>query len=83
MTMTQWADWLEKKMAESKDGTFYVYNDDARRMAMLMREAALQVDAIEAGGYDLSLCQCGKPVVCIPDGLPMCQECAEKEGAGQ
>lgn len=37
MTPAQWADWLEKKIAESKDGTFYVYNDDARRMASEMR----------------------------------------------
>jgi hypothetical protein len=35
-------------------------------------------EAIDAGGFDLSLCSaCGRPVVCIPDGLPMCRECAK------
>jgi len=39
-------------------------------------------DAIERGGYDLSPCgSCGNPVVCIPDGLPLCEACAER-GAG-
>lgn len=35
--------------------------------------------AIERGGLDLSCCMdCGAPVVCIPDGLPMCEGCATK-----
>jgi len=25
------------------------------------------------------LAECGAPVVCIPDGQPMCEDCAEKE----
>jgi hypothetical protein len=33
--------------------------------------------AIADGGFDLSPCgNCGTPVVCIPDGLPMCETCA-------
>jgi hypothetical protein len=33
--------------------------------------------AIQDGGFDLSPCgNCGTPVVCIPDGLPMCRRCA-------
>lgn len=37
-------------------------------------------DAIERGGYDLSPCgSCGNPVVCIPDGLPLCEACAERD----
>lgn len=37
-------------------------------------------DAIDAGGWDLSPCGCcGTAVVCLPDGLPMCEECARKE----
>jgi hypothetical protein len=32
---------------------------------------------------DLDICPCMRcdlPVICIPDGLPMCPECAAKEG---
>lgn len=40
----------------------------------------LFLDAVIAGGYDLSPCMaCGTVVVCIPDGLPMCEACAMKE----
>lgn len=36
--------------------------------------------AIERGGFDLSTClRCGELVVCIPDGLPMCEGCAGDE----
>lgn len=32
--------------------------------------------AIDRGGWDLSACGgCGEPVVCLPDGLPMCETC--------
>jgi hypothetical protein len=35
--------------------------------------------AIAAGGFDVSPCRsCGTPVVCLPDGLPLCKACAEK-----
>jgi hypothetical protein len=35
--------------------------------------------AITRGGLDISCCMnCGAPVVCIPDGLPMCEACAVK-----
>ena len=35
--------------------------------------------AIERSGYDVSPCLiCQEPVICIPDGLAMCRECAEK-----
>ena len=37
------------------------------------------LQAIEDGGYDLSVCSCGRFVVCIPDGLPMCKTCADLE----
>ena len=38
-------------------------------------------EAIERSGFDLSPCmQCGEAVVCIPDGLAMCRQCAEKAG---
>lgn len=33
--------------------------------------------AIDDGGFDLSACGCcGATVICIPDGLPMCRQCA-------
>lgn len=36
--------------------------------------------AIERSGMDLSPCSiCNKLVVCIPDGLPICEPCAVKE----
>lgn len=35
--------------------------------------------AIERSGFDVSPCRnCGEPVICIPDGLAMCKDCAEK-----
>jgi len=37
-------------------------------------------DAIDRGGYDMSPCgSCSNPVVCIPDGLPLCEACAERD----
>ena len=31
------------------------------------------------GGFDISPCRlCGKPIVCIPDGLPACESCSLK-----
>jgi hypothetical protein len=40
-------------------------------------------EEIDTAGYDLSPCRCGALVVCIPDGLPLCRECAEKEQSQQ
>lgn len=38
--------------------------------------------AIERGGFDVATClRCGELVVCIPDGLPMCEGCAGDEHA--
>lgn len=42
-----------------------------------------QVDALESSitrsGFDIAPCKgCGLPVVCIPDGLPFCEECPGK-----
>ena len=37
--------------------------------------------AITRSGMDLSPCKgCGESVVCIPDGLALCKDCAEKAG---
>lgn len=36
--------------------------------------------AIKRGGFDVSPCRlCGETVVCIPDGLPCCEECGKEE----
>ena len=38
------------------------------------------LEIIDRSGLDLSDCMlCGCPVICIPDGLPMCGPCAAKE----
>lgn len=48
------------------------------KRAATERETAFK-NAIEHGGYDISPCKdCGTPIACIPDGLPMCRRCAEK-----
>lgn len=73
----------------------YAELSDEERCAMAYFEACLQVptsdraellrtntllNAIEDGGYDLSVCMiCNTPVVCIPDGLPICKKCVEAE----
>ena len=36
--------------------------------------------AIARSPFDLSLCCiCGKPTICIPDGQPICEPCADRE----
>ncbi len=36
-------------------------------------------DALDRSPYDISPCmECGKLVVCLPDGMPMCDPCGEK-----
>lgn len=80
MTPDQWADWLEKKTLNSLFGKTSIDNKFAFKIAKLLREYAAITDAIKDGGYDLSPCgQCCKPVVCLPDGLPCCEKCAEGE----
>ena len=38
-------------------------------------------ELLDRSGMDLSCCrQCGKAVICIPDGLALCKHCAEKAG---
>ncbi len=52
----------------------------AKTVASLEVALAL-VAAIDRGGYDVSACMiCQELVVCIPDGIAMCEECAEKAG---
>ena len=40
-------------------------------------------DAYERSGLDVSPClKCEKDVVCLPDGMPICDDCADQEAAG-
>lgn len=56
----------------SKDLDFMV-----RLLDMRKEEIAL---AIVRSGMDMSECRiCGEHVVCIPDGLPCCEQCAHEE----
>jgi len=37
-------------------------------------------ELLDQSGFDASLCSaCGAPIICIPDGLPMCQTCATRD----
>jgi hypothetical protein len=39
-------------------------------------------ELLARSGMDLCPCRlCGHPVICIPDGLPLCKDCAERVGA--
>jgi hypothetical protein len=38
-------------------------------------------ELLARSGMDLSPCKsCGQTVICIPDGLALCKDCAEKAG---
>jgi len=51
----------------------------AQWVAKLQREITALLKAMEAGGMDIAPCKsCGQLVICIPDGLALCKDCAEK-----
>lgn len=53
--------------SQLNDALGKVFSDDLKR-------------AYERSGLDISLCmKCGQDVVCVPDGLPMCEACSEEE----
>jgi len=59
-------------------------DDDVADLNSWAFEAAEMIDAIERGGWDISPCGvCNLDVVCLPDGLPMCESCAKKEMESQ
>ncbi len=70
-----------KELVSVVDGATPHYRSlTARTVASLEASLAL-VAAIDRGGYDVSPCLiCQELVVCIPDGLAMCEACAEKAG---
>lgn len=41
-------------------------------------------DALARSPYDMCPCMhCGEPVICLPDGLPYCEKCAEREAIAE
>ena len=69
---------------EHEDATPPMCYDDWIRCVVRKRELEIKKlkDAIDAGGMHLTLCMsCGRAVIAIPDGMAMCEECAE-EAAG-
>ena len=63
------------QMAKSRPGTSGFSRDDLAAIHM----AVVVLGALDRSGYDVSVCMdCGAPVVCIPDGMPMCEPCAVK-----
>lgn len=61
--------------------------DELREQLGKSRRAIIVFDAaIERSELDVLLCSaCGRPVVCLPDGMPICRPCgskAEEEVAG-
>ena len=55
------------------DGSYSCPNCEEHRLAAI-------VAVIDRSGMDISPCmECGEPVVCIPDGMPLCATCGAKE----
>jgi hypothetical protein len=55
----------------------------SRAGEILAAEVVRLSGAIDRAGWDISPCRgCGELIVCLPDGLPMCTECATKEDPG-
>lgn len=50
---------------------------DLAKFVIVREQVVALQNAVSDGGYDISVCMtCGKPVVCIPDGMAMCEACA-------
>lgn len=49
------------------------------RLYVSLAQAEAIMSAIFDGGFDISPCRlCGKPIVCIPYGVPVCNYCSSK-----
>ena len=70
------------RRAEEDRATMRTEERDSALQQLVVADAranALQ-NAIDAGEWDVSLCLlCRTPVVCLPDGMPMCAACARME----
>lgn len=63
------------RMAKSRPGTSGFSREDLEAIHM----AVIVLGAFDRSGYDISPCTvCGAPVVCIPDGLAVCNPCLQK-----
>lgn len=73
-------------------GKIQFLNIDGRRVRLRIVElanaatpseqAAELLAAIERSGLDLSHCElCRRPVVCLPDGMPVCEACVRANEA--
>jgi hypothetical protein len=84
-----WMLWIESagrlrrymlKASQSEE-----YRKEAQREWMkkleFKEDLELLNEAVQNAGFDVSPCtSCGCPVICIPDGLALCRDCAEKDG---
>ena len=60
------------------DGDGSLVSPLLRRAQAAEAEVERLRDAITAGGFDLSPCRmCGRTIVCVPDGLALCESCAK------
>ena len=49
----------------------------------LREQVALHAAALARSEFDMGPCRiCGEAVVCVPDGLPVCHECGDREEKG-
>lgn len=65
----------------SRDELMRVRKKVGDRTVAALEVALTIVAAVDRSGLDLSNCtDCGSMVVCIPDGLAMCEACATKAG---
>ena len=80
----------DKEIERLRQDAFDCSRGDAEQIAGLHeviggKEAEIERlrGAIRRGGWDISPCgACGEAVACLPDGLPMCEACAELEASG-
>jgi hypothetical protein len=75
--------------ASSLVGDVLVTQEPCKRCEELQEVIATQAHSItarmraiaEQSGMDLSPCRvCSQWIICIPDGLALCKDCAEKAG---
>jgi len=55
--------------------------DELERLRFAADYFRIWADAVARSVFDTAPCRvCGLPVVCLPDGLPLCEPCAERDG---
>jgi len=66
--------WGECEKIRTDIGEFQRQDDEQRQEIERLR------GAITAGGFDLAPCRlCGRTIVCVPDGIALCESCVKKE----